>query len=515
MIVFPQGAVLRMATAVNAGQMVVVTNLKSGQDAICRVLKVRSYAANQSYVEVEFTHRQVGYWGVQFAADATEAAKKAPSPFPAPSRLEKAAADLSRGQAPAPVSTAMPAPAPRVTPIAKVPGASAFASIGTQEEVQSPSAPPSSRAASSSDSAHSPYGNSVVEIDRKARAAESARKSETAVAMPSASHVDEAEPEVQGGDAFPAPSESAQEENAAPALGRFAAGSGTRAASREIFGAQIESEKAAVSGTDSNKSLLVIGSAVAAVVLAAAGYFFFFHHAPPAAAPVAAPVAAVATPAASEAETAASVVAVPAASTTSAPVSRATNGVPAPAPRPASIHEAPAASTKPEASTVDAAQSAPAPAAAEHHSNSAVPSLFGVLNAHPVAPHADSDASQSAPDVDANSLAGSAATGLPAISGNANIPAPPKRVVTEARLISSVSPTYPSMARQMHVEGSVVIDATVQPNGTVGAMKVVSGPQLLRESALGALRQWRYQAATSDGAAVSSEITVTLNFRAQ
>ena len=53
MIVFPHGGVLRMSTSVNAGQMLVLTNLKSRQDAICRVVKVRTYSNSASYVEVE------------------------------------------------------------------------------------------------------------------------------------------------------------------------------------------------------------------------------------------------------------------------------------------------------------------------------------------------------------------------------------------------------------------------------------------------------------------------------
>src|SRR6204780_920815 len=64
MIVFPQGGVLRMSTAVNTGQMLVLTNLKSRQDAICRVVKVRTFSNLQGYVEVEFTHKQPGYWSV-------------------------------------------------------------------------------------------------------------------------------------------------------------------------------------------------------------------------------------------------------------------------------------------------------------------------------------------------------------------------------------------------------------------------------------------------------------------
>ena len=79
MIVFPQGAVIRMSTAVSASQMLVVTNLKTRQDAICRVIKVRTFSNMQGYVEVEFTHKQPGYWGVNFPSEGP-----APSNQPAP-----------------------------------------------------------------------------------------------------------------------------------------------------------------------------------------------------------------------------------------------------------------------------------------------------------------------------------------------------------------------------------------------------------------------------------------------
>src|ERR1700678_3772505 len=86
MIVFPQGAVIRMSTSVNVGQMLVVTNLKSRQDAICRVVKVRTFSNLQGYVEVEFTHAQPGYWGVLFpsegAAQTVEPAPAAPAVIP-------------------------------------------------------------------------------------------------------------------------------------------------------------------------------------------------------------------------------------------------------------------------------------------------------------------------------------------------------------------------------------------------------------------------------------------------
>src|ERR1700683_242323 len=81
MIVFPQGAVIRMSTTVNVGQMLVVTNLKTRQDAICRTVKVRTFTNMQSYVEVEFTHKQESYWGVQFSANGpVTAPAAAPQP---------------------------------------------------------------------------------------------------------------------------------------------------------------------------------------------------------------------------------------------------------------------------------------------------------------------------------------------------------------------------------------------------------------------------------------------------
>lgn len=85
MIVFPHGCVIRMSTAVNVGQMLVVTNLKTRQDAICRTVKVRTFTNMQSYVEVEFTHKQEGYWNAQFSANAPAVAAPVLPPPPASS----------------------------------------------------------------------------------------------------------------------------------------------------------------------------------------------------------------------------------------------------------------------------------------------------------------------------------------------------------------------------------------------------------------------------------------------
>lgn len=107
------------------------------------------------------------------------------------------------------------------------------------------------------------------------------------------------------------------------------------------------------------------------------------------------------------------------------------------------------------------------------------------------------------------------------LAGNANQPAAPAAVlpvggdVVTARLISSVPPTYPAMAKTQHVAGDVRVDALIGADGRVSSMKVVSGPIILHQAAKDTLRQWKYQPATLDGKPVAMHLTVTIQFRLQ
>ena len=87
--------------------------------------------------------------------------------------------------------------------------------------------------------------------------------------------------------------------------------------------------------------------------------------------------------------------------------------------------------------------------------------------------------------------------------------------VRPARMISSVPPIYPAMAKSQHVAGDVRVDALVDANGRVITMKVVAGPSLLHQAAMDALRQWKYQPATLNGKPVPMHLTVTIQFRLQ
>jgi TonB family protein len=87
--------------------------------------------------------------------------------------------------------------------------------------------------------------------------------------------------------------------------------------------------------------------------------------------------------------------------------------------------------------------------------------------------------------------------------------------VKSARLISSTAPVYPTIARAQRISGDVKIDALVEANGVVSSMKVVAGPPLLQQSAMEAVRHWRYQPAQLDGKAVPMHLTVTVQFKLQ
>lgn len=107
-------------------------------------------------------------------------------------------------------------------------------------------------------------------------------------------------------------------------------------------------------------------------------------------------------------------------------------------------------------------------------------------------------------------------TGLTVSNNQPSAPTAPRPVggdVRQAKLISSVPPAYPTLAKNQHVSGNVTVDALIDANGRVTTMKVVSGPTLLQQAAMDALKQWKYQPASLDGNPVPMHLTVTVQFR--
>jgi hypothetical protein len=68
-LVFGNGAVIRLASPVSAGQLLFLTNEKTKKEVVCQVVKSKNYKSVSGYVELEFTESVVGFWGMRFPSD--------------------------------------------------------------------------------------------------------------------------------------------------------------------------------------------------------------------------------------------------------------------------------------------------------------------------------------------------------------------------------------------------------------------------------------------------------------
>ena len=89
---------------------------------------------------------------------------------------------------------------------------------------------------------------------------------------------------------------------------------------------------------------------------------------------------------------------------------------------------------------------------------------------------------------------------------------PISRGVAGGVLTYKVQPVYPPEARRMHVQGNVVIDATVTAQGQVDEVKLVSGDAMLAAAALDAVRRWRYTPYSLNGKPIPKQTRITISF---
>ena len=79
-------------------------------------------------------------------------------------------------------------------------------------------------------------------------------------------------------------------------------------------------------------------------------------------------------------------------------------------------------------------------------------------------------------------------------------------------LIQKTEPIYPPIAQAAQVSGTVVLDVTISTTGEVEDLKVVSGPAMLQEAAMDAVRTWRYRPYLLNGQPVEVQTTVNVIF---
>ena len=75
-----------------------------------------------------------------------------------------------------------------------------------------------------------------------------------------------------------------------------------------------------------------------------------------------------------------------------------------------------------------------------------------------------------------------------------------------------VRPEYPLLARQMKVQGEVVLDAWIGQDGGIQTLSVVGGPSILADAAQTAVRQWRFKPHYQDGQPVATQARIAVDF---
>jgi TonB family protein len=78
---------------------------------------------------------------------------------------------------------------------------------------------------------------------------------------------------------------------------------------------------------------------------------------------------------------------------------------------------------------------------------------------------------------------------------------------TGRKVVKMNQPTYPALAKQMHISGTVKLEATVEKNGQVKDVKVLGGHPLLSDAAASAAKNWKYEPAGEE-----TVETISVNF---
>lgn len=93
-----------------------------------------------------------------------------------------------------------------------------------------------------------------------------------------------------------------------------------------------------------------------------------------------------------------------------------------------------------------------------------------------------------------------------------NKPVPMSTGVMRSNLVNGVPPVYPADARKNKLTGVVVLHILIAKDGSVAKVDVISGPDEFRQSAIDAVKQWKYKPTTLNGTPVQVLTQVNLNF---
>ena len=79
-------------------------------------------------------------------------------------------------------------------------------------------------------------------------------------------------------------------------------------------------------------------------------------------------------------------------------------------------------------------------------------------------------------------------------------------------VIYQVTPKYPAAARQLHVQGTVVLQAVIGKDGNIVRLNALSGHSLLVPAALDAVKKWRFKPYYLNGSPVEADTQINVKF---
>ena len=489
-IIFPQGAVVRLSAMVTPGELVVVTNNRTGADVICRVTSVKTQPGIQNYVNLEFTQRALGFW-------------EEPRPAERPVAKDKA-----------PLGVVSSAPLPQApTPITAVP------------KVSMPAVQPESTARSSAPSAEAkPLFTQPLKVTSLADAP--AGRSRDAVQQ-----IPIAAPPISEIPSAPAISTSQPRivPSRVPRLESFDSAALQEANDQENKGPK----------NSNNRIVLILTAAIVLLAIGAVGGALFLRwnralavtqqaSTAQVSTKTSEPVATMSTPGLATAE------AVPVANTSVksnsvAPASSIStlpgntgpgiSSVPQPTPARLSI-ETPKVEVRSEpqpqlkVEVRSEPESQPTVRANINVGKISAPNMRTApkINAVEPPPVLASDPAALPKGINvANTFGASSSMASPG--------APPPAIkggqLVQPKLISTIASAYPAAAKAAHAEGDVLIDALIDSTGKVAATKVINGSPLLQQAAVDSLRLWKYEPARLNGEPIPIHIKVNVSFRLQ
>ena len=493
-LVFVDGAVIQLASPVNEGQLLFLTNKKSNEEVVCQVLHKQTFGGSTCYVELQFTEEKANYWGVAFPKG-----KKRGAEFTA---AEQVAAEQITGQ-----DTATPPP---------LRSEKGVDDLKTQVEglrkqlveLEKKNAEQAAAKAAAERAAAEEHAVAEAALKEAEEAKASVGKAKLELAS-----VNDPSPEksavaaTSGGEALLMPAASPEKKTSRgwTVPMSLPTQAGDRGAKETESLPKPELDFSRVPSTATPEEIAARASLKDAspwrekfrmvgliVVLAAVGLGTYEKVAPY--------LTSFAKKTVGSSEAAKS------AGPKLAPTKAAASGAGA-----ATTGSAAGSSAAPAKSNGTETGSA-APGKDSGNANNVLPLSSELKESAAASKLPEEAAEKNAPVAKERVTTKKSRASESAAGAAAAEPVPADAPVVPAKLLHAAAPVYPPDAMRRYITGDVKAELVVEANGKVGEVKVVSGPNALRDAAVEALKRYEYEAATQGGKAVASKTTAVVKF---